>query len=142
MPNVRLGRSHPHACYRQGSVCTSAPQSLHSFGNTDYDHTAQTRCSAHCPCTPHSLCHHGLQHRAAHVRQRELAAHTLALLGGVPAHAISADAARRMESSLFLPDQKQAQCASHHQSKSRVRPITLQEPCCVVTRQAFKKLSM
>ena len=86
-PTVEWRRSHPQACYIQGSVCTSAPLFLHSFGNTDSDHTAQIQCSGHHPCRLHSRCHHARQRRAAHVRQRELAAHTLALLHGVPAHA-------------------------------------------------------
>ncbi|KAL3135069.1 hypothetical protein ABBQ32_008014 [Trebouxia sp. C0010 RCD-2024] len=84
MPIAEWRRSRPQACCRQGSACISAPLFLHSFGNTDSGHTAQIRYTGHHPCRPHNLYHRAHQKRAAHVRQRELAAHTSASFDSAP----------------------------------------------------------
>ena len=84
IPTVEWHKSHLQVCYRQGSVCTSAPRFLHSFGSTGNGHMARKWCTVHHPCRSHSLSHHAHRKMAVHVRRRELAAHILSLLHNVP----------------------------------------------------------
>ena len=115
-------------CYRQGSVCTSVPHFLHSFGSTGSGHMAQRWCTVHHPCRPHSLSHHARQKKAVHVCRRELAAHTLSLLHTAPGHTSRQQFAAHCVESCILAQN----CSTKMQKTKKPRSRGVGLLCCRV----------